>query len=446
MNSASPARAARRWLDPSKRTLRYGVIVFALFAVTLLALAYKPELSSVLSSGKTMRAEFTTSYKLRAYDSTVKLAGLEVGQVTEVEPTDEGTVVVTMKVDDEVFGKLGNSPTARIEPRTVLGGRYAIEVKPGGDKGRYDGSLIPASRTSPPVELDRVLEALPRDTRKHLRSLVGELDSTFSGESSDALRDLTERAPDVLRPGTDVLEAVRGTRPGKDLPELVRNLTTVADTLTASDGQLDLIVTSLDRTAAVLAAQRQPLTDTVATLPQTLRSTRAGLEGLDGALDRLTGTATALRPSAPELTKLVRRLEPVLADAKPLMRNLRPLLQDAEPVVLQLVPVSRRGTEVLNTVRGPVLDRVNGPVMDLLLNPWHGTGPYRDSGRGSQADHKFYEELAYMATNVDRASMTQDGNGSTLAFQVGAGTSTLQGIPFTLDNLMKYARAAGGGR
>jgi len=93
-----------------------------------------------------------------------------------------------------------------------------------------------------------------------------------------------------------------------------------------------------------------------------------------------------------------------------------------------------------------VLDRVNGPVMHLLLNTWHGSGPYAQSGGGNQADHKFYEELAYMATNIDRASMTQDGHGSLLSFQVGAGTGSVAGIPFNLENLMtQITRAAGAG-
>ena len=55
------------------------------------------------------------------------------------------------------------------------------------------------------------------------------------------------------------------------------------------------------------------------------------------------------------------------------------------------------------------------------------------------ADHKFYEELAYMATNVDRASMSQDQRGSTLAFQAGVGLSSLSGLPFDLESLVSLA-------
>lgn len=432
--------------NPRARKIRLGVGLYLVLALVFGLLWAKPQMRTFLASGDVIVAEFSTASKLRANDSSVKMAGLQVGRVSGISETDHGTVRVTMKVDKSVVDRLGSEPSARIEPRTVLGGRYVVELHQGGEPGRFNGKTIPQSRSAETVEVDSILEALPTSARESLQSLVGSAGDTLHA-SDRQLRDTLSKAPGVLKPGGEVLAAVEGTRPGRDLPELVTNLSAVARTLTARDGQLDSIVTSLYETSAVLATHRAPLASTVHTLPGTLRDARAGMDGLRGSVDELTVTARALRPTAGEARRLLVRLDPMLRQARPLLQDLRPALADARPAVERLVPVAQQATGVLDDLHGPVLDRVNGPVMEFLLNPWHGTGAYKDSGYGFQEDHKFYEELAYMVTNVDRASSTQDQHGSSFSFQVGAGLKSLalDGLPFSLDNLLKLARKQAGG-
>ncbi|MFI5627013.1 MlaD family protein [Nocardioides sp. NPDC051685] len=425
------ARAARA------RNFKLGVNFYVILALLFVVLASKAEIQSLLSGGQTITAEFADSYKLRENDSTVKVAGLTVGNVTDLNRTDNGTTIVTMKVDEDTLAKLGSSPSARIEPRTILGGRYAIELHAGGDGGEFDGK-IPRERTAAPTELDVVTEALPKSARQALQRLIGTTgESLHAGD--DEVAGLLESAPEVLEPGTDVLSAARGSRPSTDLPSLVTDLNTTADVLSRKDQQLAGIARNLSVTSEVLADNRGAVGETMADLPETLRTTRAGMSGLDGSVTALTETAEDLRPSAPELVHLIERLEPLLRDARPLLADLKPLLRDTRPAVEELVPTARNGRKVLTDLHGPVLDRVNGPVSDFVLNPWEGKGPYKGGAGGYMADHKFYEELAYMATNIDRASMSQDGNGSTLAFQAGVGLSSLSGLPFDMESLVALA-------
>ncbi|WP_082612425.1 MULTISPECIES: MlaD family protein [unclassified Nocardioides] len=419
------------------RHLKLGTWFYLGLALLFVLLVAKAEIQSYLYDGRTITAEFDDSYKLRPHDSSVKMAGLTVGTVTDLRRTDTGSTIVTMKVDDEALDTLGAAPIARIEPRTLLGGRYAIELHAGGGEGKFDG-VIPIERTSTPVELDQIVEALPKSSREALQGLVGTTSATL-GEADDELNGLLKTAPSVLDPGTDVLNAVRGDRPAKDLPGLVTDLNATADVATRRDGQLAGIARDLRVTSGVLADNRGALAETLAKLPQTLSATRGGLSGLDDSVTELTATAKALRPSAPELANLVSSLDPLLRDMRPLMSDLKPLLRDARPAVQALVPTARNLDEVLTNVRGPVLDRVTGPVSKFVLNPWKGTGPYKGGAGGYMADHKFYEELAYMATNIDRASMSQDQRGSTLAFQAGVGLSSLSGLPFDLESLVTLA-------
>jgi phospholipid/cholesterol/gamma-HCH transport system substrate-binding protein len=429
--------AAAKASQAKARHFRLGVTFYLMLVLLLGLLAAKAEITSYFDGGRTITAEFADSYKLREHDSSVKISGLTVGTVTDIDRTGDGTSIVTMKVDEDALATVGSEPVARIEPRTLLGGRYAVELHAGGASGAFDGE-IPLARTSAPVELDRVAEALPASAREALQDLAGSAGRTLA-TSDEELQGLLETAPDVLEPGTDVVEAVRGTRPERDLPALVKDLDTTAAVVTRRKGQLREIAANLNAASGVLAERRGELAATLADLPDTIHRTRLGLDGLTEAVTELRGTAADLRPSAPKIAKLIDDLDPLLDEARPLMADLKPLLRDARPAVQELVPTASRATGVLKDLHGPVLDRVNGPVSDFVLNPWKGTGPYEGGAGGYMADHRFYEELAYMATNVDRASMSQDQRGSTLAFQAGVGLGSLSGLPFDLESLVTLA-------
>jgi phospholipid/cholesterol/gamma-HCH transport system substrate-binding protein len=435
--TASPSTAASV-SSKRKRNIKRGLALYIGVIVAFGVLTAKPVILTQLSGGKTVTAEFDNSYKLRKYDSSIKFAGLQVGSVTGISTTDSGTVLVTMKLDDDVLDKLGSTPSAAIEPRTLLGGRYTIQLTAGGQPGKFEDDRIPLSRTTETVELDRILEALPSSAREGLQGTVSGAEATLKGGKA-SLKSIVKTAPDVLDSAQPVFSAVRGTRPSQDLPQVVAGLQNIADALTRNDTQLASIVDDLATTAATLAQHRRALASGLDRLPAAVRSANIGLAGLDRSVTQLTTTARNLRPTAPEVAELIEKLDPVLAEARPLLRDLRPALRDARPVVEQLVPAARRATGVLNDLRGPVLDRVNGPIATFVLNPWKGTGQYKDSAKGYQADHKFYEEVAYMASNIDASSMMQDSRGSTLAFQAGAGSGSIDGLPFSIENIVRLA-------
>lgn len=429
--------AAAKADHAKSRNFRLGVTFYVMLVVVLGLLAGKAEITSYFTGGRTITAEFADTYKLRAHDSSVKISGLTVGTVTDIARTDDGTSIVTMKVDESALETVGGEPLAKIEPRTLLGGRYAVELHAGGARGDFNGE-IPLARTSAPVELDRIAEALPATAREALQDLAGTAGATLE-DSDDELAALLDTAPEVLDPASDVVRAARGTRPGADLPALVRDLDTTADVMTRRKGQLQGIAENLNTAGGVLAERRGELAETLARLPETIHDTRLGLDGLTEAVTELEVTAEDLRPSAPKIARLIDDLDPLLDEAQPLMADLEPALRDLRPAVEELVPTATRATGVLRNVQGPVLDRVNGPVSKFVLNPWKGTGPYEGGAGGYMADHKFYEELAYMATNIDRASMSQDQRGSTLAFQAGVGLGSLSGLPFDLESLVTLA-------
>ncbi|GAB3077947.1 MlaD family protein [Nocardioides zeae] len=422
-----------RTRTPRRRSLvRKGTVFVVVMAAVLLGLGLKNQIKVALRSGDTITAEFAESYRVVPGKTRVKLAGLQVGVVTAVDHTDDGTARVEMKVDEDAVDTLGSSPSARIVPLTVLGGEYAVELARGGD-GSYDGATIPTDRTRLPVELDRVLEALPRDTRTATQSLVGNLEGGLEA-GGEPLKQVLRTAPDVLPPAAGTLEALQGTPGEGQLAGLVTDLHGVGVALRSEDAALGSSLDNLAVVSGTLADGSTALAQTVAALPAALDATDAGLAALDSTLQRVDTTVTALRPTLAVLPPLVDVLQPTLVEAEPVLEQAVPLLQDARELVGGLTPVVPTLTSVVDDLRGPVLDRLDGPILAKLGSPWRGEGEYRNSGGGIQADNRFYEEIAYMVVNLDRSSMTQDAQGSLLNFQAGAGPSSV--APLALDEAL----------
>lgn len=424
-------RLLRRIRRP-RSSVAVGVLVMAIIAVAFVAVYQKESIKVMLSSGDTVTAEFSRDYKLVPADSDVKIAGVAVGKVSDIEQGDQGRSVVSMKLDDAAASKLGGNPSAAIRPTTVLGGKYYVELQPSGDGQAYDGDTIPASRTTIPVELDKVLAAVPPPAQEGIRTTAKQLDRTLESGGREALQDILRDAPSALRPAGAVLSAAQGSRPGgTDLSRLVTNVDSLAATITRRDGQLGGIVDSLSEVSAGLSSARQPLAKTVQGLPETLESTRSGVRSLRGTLDRLTTTAGDARPAIQKLTPLLDKLDPVARQARPLVEDLRPLLRDLRPAAEELVPTAERGTRTLDNLSGPVLDRVKGPISDTVLSPWHGKGFYRGNG----SNNPFYKEVGYLVAGAANLSKYSDRNGAMVALSAGVGLSTPGGTDLTTEKL-----------
>ena len=428
----SPNR--RRALTP----LRLGLLVTVVGLVFGAALFGKNQILTTLTPGHTIVANFAEQYRLREYTTRVKISGVPVGTVTDVERADDGSAMVTMKLDPDTVEKLGSAPSATIRPTTLLGGNYYVDLLPGGDRSTMEGT-IPIERTSVPVELDKIAAALQPEAIAGLQSSTGNLDATLANGGATALQDLARTAPGTLGPASGVLASVQGTRPEKDLTELVQGLESASHALSDNMGQLDSVLTGLDSLSGVLDRRGGDIATALGGLPDTLRTTDAGLQRLDGTLSELRDTAGPATPVVDELDGLLGRADPVLAEARPVISNLRSVLADARPLVDDLTPTSQGLTTFLDNLHGPVLDRVNGPILDTVNSPYRGTGPYEGAG----GDDPFYQELGHMVTNLDSISALTDENGAVIGFNPGINGGSVAGLPGVsleqlFTNIAKY--------
>ena len=427
MTTHTPTRRRRL---PRMTSLRVGIVMIVFTLIAGYVLFHKNEILTKLRSGETIKIHFTAGTHLVDYLSQAKVAFVPVGVVTGQARQSDGSSVVSVKVDDGTRAKLGATPSAVIRPTTLLGGNYFVDLVPGGDRVRFTGS-IPQSRTSLPVELDKIAAVFQPTARTGAQGAARQLDRTLRAGAGSALDQLAADAPTVLNPAAGVLRAAEGTNQYTDLTYLVSGLDTTARVLTSKQGQLDDIITQLQVTTSVLANRSGDLASTLAQLPSTLTSTKAGLTNLDSSLAKLRATADAARPVVQALDTTLQHASPVLIAARPVVHQLNLLLLAGEPLVRQLVPTASGAADALRNIQGPVLSRVTGPVKQWLLSPYHGTGSY--SGTGS--NKPLYEEVAYMAANLDRTSSMVDRNGHAIAFEPGIGAGSIGGLPISLEQM-----------
>ena len=103
----------------------------------------------------------------------MRIAGVNVGKVTNVAARAATLADVTFTVDDDGPA----DPRGRqveIRPRIFLEGNFFLDLQPGSPSAPElsDGDTIPVTQTSTAVQLDEVLTALQAPTRKDLQKML----------------------------------------------------------------------------------------------------------------------------------------------------------------------------------------------------------------------------------------------------------------------------------
>ncbi|WP_051342272.1 MlaD family protein [Pseudonocardia spinosispora] len=382
----------------------------------------KAKVTTWLTPGETIKVHFASDYRLRPYFSQAKVSFVPVGMVTGVEEQPDRTAVVSVKLYSDNKGRLGTEPSAVIRPTTLLGGNYFLDLVPGGGKGAFNGE-IPLERTHLPVELDKIARAFQPNALAGMKGTLEKFDNTLQGGGREALQRLAADAPGSLKPTSQVLDALRGTNPERDLTNVVSGLEHASQALSEPKGRLDGILSDLATTSAMFGRRSADFSTTLDELPAALHSANKGFNRLNTTLDVLDDTVDDIRPSVQQLDDTLDHIDPVLEHARPVVSDLRDVLHDAREVLHDLPGNVDDLNDVLDDLRGPVLDRVNGPVSQLILNPFHGTGPYAQT----DSNKPLFKELAYAVANLDRTT-EQNKDGSAIGFEATPWAEPFEGL------------------
>jgi virulence factor Mce-like protein len=395
---------------------RLGLLIVVLTAVTAV-LAFTKDVP-FLGDPYEIRAAFEDSSGIRA-GSPVRIAGVQVGEVTDVAHTSPGsrTVTLTMSVADR--GRpVHADATAKIRPRIFLEGNFYVELSPGspGAPELGEGEALPVEQTANPVQLDEVLQALRGDTRAALQRTLTELGETQAAGGGRAFNRSLRYQADAYRYSAIVSEALLGERPG-DLARLLREGGTVAAALDRSPRRLRSLVADLATTAGALADRQADLRAAVDELPETLRAGLPALAAVNAALPDVRRFARAARPGIRSTGPTARALLPLLRDLRGLVGDdeLRGLSRDLRRATPPLADVTAESPAVLEQLR-----RAASCVEEVLV-PW---GDARVPDAAHPATGPVFNELPKSFSGLAGESRSFDANGQVFKILAAGGTTT----------------------
>ena len=301
-----------------------------------------------------VKAAFQSSNNLKA-NSPVRIAGVEVGRVSKVEPMGKGadSAIVTMRIKDN--GRpIHRDATAKIRPRIFLEGNFFVDLTAGsaGAPELDDGDIIPASQTATPVQLDEVLRALNAPTRKNLQLTLDELGVAFDKGGAKAFsKSLPDQAP-AFKFTAIVTQALLGRAP-HDLSNLERDFATTAKALDRSPAQLRSLLEDFNTFSRSLAVEQSNLRATVGELPRTLQAASPALDSLNASFPRARRLAREALPGVRSSRPAVAALRPLVSQLDGLVGadELRGLSQDLRGSTPALVRLSKRTPPLANQLR-----------------------------------------------------------------------------------------------
>lgn len=303
-------------------TFRIGLIVLiVLGVVTYLGMTK----TNPFSDNYEFKAAFTTVHDLKPR-SPVRIAGIEVGRVLEVETVGDGRSaagLVTIELKDKGL-PIHADATLKVRPRLFLEGNYFVDLQPGSPSAPLlkEGATIPATQTAAPVAVGDVLSALQSDTREDLKTVLKEYGAALEGEGAKGYNRSIRYWKDAYQNSALLNDATRGVLE-HDLSGYVKGAGQVAAAIDRSPVRLRALITNLARTATAFASEQQNLSAAINELPVTLR---VGYQ----ALGTLNAAFPAVRRFARDMTPAV-RTSPAALDAQlPFVKQLRGLVSDEE--------------------------------------------------------------------------------------------------------------------
>ncbi len=417
-----------------------GLLLVALMAIAsffAISIAFTKHVPFT-SRGYQLHATFQNATTL-SVNSPVRIAGVNVGQVTSVD-ADHNMADVTFTVDDQ-GQPIRKDATVTIRPRLFLEGNFFLDLRPGspGSPNLSSGGTIPVSQTATAVQLDEILTALQKNNRsdlKHALKGYGDAlthvptaaedktqDPAVRGKTAgQALNETFRYGGRAGRTSSIVNQALLGKRP-HDLSNLIRGQRNVFGELASDESALKGFITNFNTTAAALASESNNLSATVHELAPTLERARPTLKNLDRSLPPFRSLAIQLEPGIRQLPETIRTGTPWLIQLKRLLRE-NELGVDARYLAQSgpgLAQAASAGSGLFNQTN--LLSKCTShnliPAGNTVL---------QDSGSAYNftTGQPNYREFFYGAVQQAGESQAFDGNGSFVRFQAGGGPTLVK--------------------
>jgi ABC-type transporter Mla subunit MlaD len=424
----------RRSPQRGLRPLTAGLIAIVLIAIFTYFVFSK---NNPFSSPYQLKAVFSNTANI-SERAPVRIAGVEVGQVTGIQPVEDGdghdttTAVVTMEIQGRGL-PIHKDATVRIRPRIFLEGNFFLDLEPGTPQSPDlgSGSTLPVSQTSTAVQIDQVLTTLQSDTRTNLRKLLAGYGDALNGKplpGEDATQDPAARgltagqalnksldySADALRGTAVVNGAFLGTDP-HDLSKLVAGTQKVSAALNANEQQLQDLITNFNTTMAAFASEQGNLRDTIRLLPKVLGQANPTFVNLNKSHAPTQAFARELIPGVKETPATINASYPWIAQVRKLVSpgELQGLVADLRPSIRNLASTTDQSLKLL-----PQFDLLARCTSQVIVPT--GDKPIQDRFSTGLPN---YQEFWQTMVGLSGESQNFDGNGPYTRFQAGGGSN-----------------------
>jgi phospholipid/cholesterol/gamma-HCH transport system substrate-binding protein len=400
-----------------------------------------------------IKAVFSTAQNVRP-SSPVRIAGVNVGEVTEVEhltsddpsfaaqtgddsspPVGDETpgqeaAVVTMELEDSAL-PLYTDATFKLRPRLFLEGNLFVDLKPGSPNApeAEEGAVFGVNQTQVSVQLDQVLTTLQADVRRDLQTLLDQLGNAFiKYDGAVGLRELFRTSPPAFRYTSQVNEALLGTERG-DLRGLIRGVDRVVRALGRNELALQDLVTNFRVVTGSFAAEDEALGRAIQELPAVLQAARPAFDNLNAAFPAMRAFSREALPGVRTTPETLDAAMPFIRQVRKLVsrKELRGLAADLRPTIPKLAKLAKRTIPFLDESRAlsSCANEVVVPWSNDTVEPVDPANQYPDEldpqGRG-------FEEAFWAISGIASESRSGDANAE-YARVLGAGGLNTIAIP-----------------
>jgi phospholipid/cholesterol/gamma-HCH transport system substrate-binding protein len=411
--------------DPGISPFRAGLLTIVLIAV--LAFFGFTKINP-FSNPYELKAVFNTANNLKP-KSPVRIAGVDVGKVTKVEPIKggDGAAEVTMQIEDKGL-PIHKDAAIKIRSRIFLEGNFFVDIKPGSPSAPVEdtGGTIPATQTAAPVQFGQVLTALQSDTRDDLKTFLKEYSKGLEGKGARGFNEAIRYWEEAYRNGSLANTASLGSDPAHDVQRVLKGQQKTFAALDADEGALKGLVTNFNTTAGAFASQDVALEQSIPALRDTLRRAQPALASLNNALPELRGFARDALPGARSSNATLKESQPFIHQARLLMSKKE--LRGTAALLRRYIPsfVALNNQSVDLSVQGRQLSACTNKV----LVPFQGLSiPDPDFPANSNQKAREQQQRSFPALAGESRLTEGNGNGYFHANAVAPGNRVRPGSP-----------------
>ena len=303
-----------------------------------------------------LEAVFQTANNLKP-KSPVRIAGVDVGKVTSVEPVDEATGGARVKMEIQDKGlPIHEDAELKIRPRIFLEGNFFVDVEPGSPSSPEleDGGTIPMTQTAAPVQFGDLLAALQTDTREDLKTFLDEYAAKgLANGGAKGFNDSIQYWKDAYRNSSLANDATLGQDPSRDLQRMLKGQARTFAALAEDERALKDLITNFNVTAGAFAREDVALEAAIPELRDTLRVARPALGSLNASLPSLRAFARDALPGVRSSDEALAASLPFITQARRLMSpsELRGFAAELRRGIPSLVALNRSSVPVLEQSR-----------------------------------------------------------------------------------------------